>query len=110
MSRGTWLAGAFDLDPRSLQAVRDGQLLLVSPEHFLKGAVAGRLQAQHAADGKALPKGWIYTPGMAISRTNIEEISTRQQSPEAKAAWSAPQVSKILEGGPDHLRNLSDVG
>src|SRR6266550_2039892 len=30
-THGTWLAGAFDLDPRSLQAVRDGDLILVSP-------------------------------------------------------------------------------
>jgi ribose transport system substrate-binding protein len=32
-THGKWLAGGFDLDPRSLQAVKDGDLLLVSPEH-----------------------------------------------------------------------------
>src|SRR5262249_45338981 len=36
---GRWLAGAYDLDARALQAVKEGNLLLVSPEHFVKGAL-----------------------------------------------------------------------
>ncbi len=42
--KADWLAGAFDLDPRSLRAVADGDLLLISPEHYApvrSRAVAG---------------------------------------------------------------------
>src|SRR6185437_202715 len=105
-----WLAGAFDLDPRSLQAVKDGDLLLVSPEHYLKGAIAGRLQAEHAKTGKALPKGWIYTPGLAVTPANIDEIIARQASPASKQAWFMPKAKEILDHESAYLRPLSAAG
>lgn len=108
-TNGTWLAGAFDLDPKSLAAVKRGDLVLVSPEHFIKGEVAGRLQAQHAKDGKPLPEGWIYTPGLAVNRDNIDEVVTRQASPQAKAAGLAAEIDKIMAGSA-HPRPLEDVG
>jgi ribose transport system substrate-binding protein len=104
------LAGGFDLDPRWLQAVKDGDLLLVSPEHYLKGAIAGRLQAQHARTGRALPKGWIYTPGLAVTPANIDEILARQASPTAKESWFAPKVMQILADISAYLRPLSAAG
>jgi ribose transport system substrate-binding protein len=104
-----WLAGAFDLDPRSLQAVKDGDLLLVSPEHFVKGSIAGQIQAQHAKDGKAMPKGWIYTPGLAITQANIDEIMKRQESVTAKENWFKPRVDAILQDLKTYLRPLADA-
>jgi ribose transport system substrate-binding protein len=108
-TRGTWLAGAYDLDPRSLQAVKDGSLLLVSPEHFVKGAVAGRVQAQHAKDGKPMPEGWIYTPGLAITKANVDDIIERQESEDSKAAWFKPQIDTILSDRKTYLRPLSEA-
>ncbi len=106
---GRWLAGAFDLDPRSLAAVREGNLLLVSPEHYLKGAVAGRLLAARARYGTALPQGWIYTPGLAVTAGNIAEITDRQRSAGAKRDWFASQLQHILAGGPTYLRPLTEA-
>jgi ribose transport system substrate-binding protein len=106
-TRGTWLAGAYDLDPRSLQAVKEGNLLLVSPEHFVKGALAGQLQAQHARDGAALPDGWIFTPGLAVTSANIDQIIARQASTSTREAWFAPQIDQILHHLDDYLRPLS---
>jgi len=108
-THGTWLAGAFDLDPRSLQAVRDGDLLLVSPEHFVKGAIAGRLQAEHAKTGKPLPEGWIYTPGLAVNQSNIDVIIARQATPASRAAVLNTQVDKILKD-PSYLRPMTKLG
>ena len=108
-AKAKWVAGAFDLDPRSLQAVKDGQLVLVSPEHFVKGAIAGRLQAQLAKDGVALPKGWIYTPGLAITSANVDEIIKRQASLAAKEAWFAPRIDTILQDQKTYLRPLADA-
>jgi ribose transport system substrate-binding protein len=95
-TKGSWVAGAFDLEAESLQAVKRGDLVLISPEHFIKGAVAGRLQAKKAKDGDDLPEGWLYTPGLAVTPANVDEIMARQASTEAKAAWFAPQVDTIL--------------
>jgi len=108
-THGTWIAGAYDLDPRSLQAVKDGNLLIVSPEHFLKGAIAGRLQAEHAKNGTALPKGWILTPGLAVTSANIDAILARQASVEARQKWFAAQIDDILTHTQDHLRPLPAV-
>jgi len=107
-TRGKWFAGAFDLDPKALQAVKDGDLVLVSPEHFVKGAIAGRLQAQHAKDGTPLPAGWIYTPGLAVTKANVDSIMARQASLEAKEDYFIPLVGKIL-GDPSHLRPLDQA-
>jgi len=108
--KAKWLAAAFDLDPKSLAAVKEGNLLLVSPEHFVKGAVAGRLQAQHAKDrARPLPKGWIYTPGLAVTRENIDEIMKRQASESSREAWFTPRVDEILRDQQTYVRPLNDA-
>lgn len=109
-THGTWLAGAFDVDSRSLTAVQDGQLMVISPEHYLKGAIAGRLQAQRAKDGGTLPKGWIYTAGLLVTRANVAEIIARQASAAAKQAWFAAQVDRIAGNVNGNLRPLVDAG
>jgi ribose transport system substrate-binding protein len=108
-THGTWLAGAYDLDPRSLAAVKAGDLLLVSPEHFVKGAIAGRLQAKHAKTGAALPQGWIYTPGLAVNSSNIDAIIARQVSMDTREAALGKEVDKIL-GDKSYLRPLNQAG
>jgi ribose transport system substrate-binding protein len=105
-THGTWLAGAYDLDPRSLQAVKEGNLLLVSPEHFVKGALAGQLQAAHARDGTPLPTGWILTPGLDVTTANVDQIITRQASAGTREAWFAAQVDRILHHLNEYLRPL----
>ena len=102
----SWLAGGFDLDPRSLDAVKDGDLLLVSPEHFLKGALAGRLNAERARLGRELPAGWLYTPGLAITADNVDEIIDRQASDEARTAWFAEQIDDIVDAPEGYLRPI----
>lgn len=105
-----WLAGAFDLDPRALRAVKAGDLFLVSPEHFVKGALAGRLQAAHALDGTDLPKGWVYTPGLAVTVDNIDAVMARQVSTAAKEAALGDEIDAIMRHLPQRMRPLSLAG
>jgi ribose transport system substrate-binding protein len=91
-----WTAGAFDLEPQALVAVKRGDLTVVSPEHYLKGVMAGRLLAERAKSGTPLPQGWIKTPGLGVTRANIDEIIARQASPAAKQAWFAAQADRLL--------------
>jgi ribose transport system substrate-binding protein len=107
--KATWVAGAFDLDPKALEAVKAGELVLVSPEHFLKGEVAGRLQATHARSGDPLPKGWLYIPGLAVNSRNIDAVRARQQSAESIAKAVSGQVDTILTD-PGYFRKMSDLG
>jgi ribose transport system substrate-binding protein len=107
-TKATWVAGAFDLDQKSLAAVKADELVLVSPEHFVKGEVAGYLQAKHAKDGTPLPEGWVYIPGLAVNTANIDAIMARQKSPTATATAVAATVDTIL-GDPSYQRPLTDV-
>lgn len=107
--RGPWLAGAFDVDRRVLPSVKAGDLVLMSPEHFVKGALAGHWQAQHAKDGQPLPKGWLYTPGLAVTQANVDEITKRESSETAREAWFKPHVEQILDHQARYLRPMSDA-
>lgn len=107
--RAGWVAGGFDLTPAALDAVRTGDLVLVSPEHYLKGAVAGRLLAVNAATGGTLPTGWVLTPGLAVNRDNAEEISRRQASDGARRAALLDQVDGLLADLPAHLHPTARI-
>jgi len=77
----TYLSGAFDLDPTSLQAIVNGtNFALIDPEHFLKGYVAMRLLIEHALHGKAIPQGWWNPGDLLVTQNNVQQIITRQQS------------------------------
>jgi ribose transport system substrate-binding protein len=109
-THGKWLAGAFDLDPRALAAVKAGDLLLMSPEHFVKGEVAGRLQASHALDSSDLPKGWVLCPGLAVTPDNIDAIIARQVSTATKEAALSPAIDDIMGHLSQRMRPLSQAG
>jgi ribose transport system substrate-binding protein len=97
----TWLAGSFDVDIQALQAVSQGFLVLMSPEHYLKGAIAGRLLAAHAAGRMAMPHGWIEVPGLAVTKGNVDSFIRRQASPaNRQAAFKAQLDSYFGTDGP----------
>lgn len=106
---GTWVAGGFDLDPRSLAAVKAGGLVVVSPEHFVSGAVAGRLQATHAKSDEELPEGWYYIPGLAVNGDNIDAVTARQRSSQSIAQAVAADVDRVLTDS-TYRRSIEDAG
>ncbi|WP_430789609.1 sugar ABC transporter substrate-binding protein [Actinoplanes sp. G11-F43] len=107
-TEGSWIAGAFDIDSKSLAAVKAGDLLLVSPENYLKGAVAGRLQAEHARTGKIMPRGWIYVPGIAVDEANVDDVVARQSTVATRAGAFAADLKRIMED-PAHLRPMTEA-
>jgi ribose transport system substrate-binding protein len=104
-----WLAGSFDVEAEALPAVRRGELVLVDPEHFLKGAVAGKLQAQRIGAETGLPEGWLPIPGLAVTRKNIDEISARDATAESRQAWYAGKLDTLLGSGSPTLRPLDSA-
>lgn len=108
-TKGSWIAGAFDIDSRALAAVKAGDLVLVSPEHYVTGAVAGRLQAGHAKTGEPLPEGWLYVPGLAVDAANVDEIVARQATVATRAEALADEIDRVLRD-PAHLRPLPAAG
>ncbi|MDQ0366009.1 sugar ABC transporter substrate-binding protein [Catenuloplanes indicus] len=107
---GRWLTGAFDLDAQSLAGVRDGHLTaVVSPEHYLKAAVAAWIQAEHAKSGEPLPEGWVYVPGLPVTTENVESVIVRQASAEARAAQLGAQVEQLMAGARSGPRPITDA-
>jgi ribose transport system substrate-binding protein len=105
----TWLAAGFGLDTRSLRAVQDGHLVLVSPESYIQGAVAGWLQAAHARTGRSLPRGWIVVSGIAVTPRIVGQILARQESAANRAGASQAQVRQMVTRLAPYLRPLSAV-
>jgi ABC-type sugar transport system substrate-binding protein len=109
-TKGTWLSGGFDLDAKTLEAVKDGtNFATISPEHYLKGYVAMRLLAEAGKKGADLPKGWFYTPGLIVDSTNIDAIQSRQQSDASRRAGIADEAGKLFANPSAQLRPLTDA-
>jgi ABC-type sugar transport system substrate-binding protein len=107
---GKYLTAGFDLDPQTLQAVKDGtNFVAISPEHFLKGYVALALLAEAVKGGTEVPKGWIRVPGLVVDSTNIDTIVTRQESQEGRKAQIAPEAKKIVADIAAYTRPYGDA-
>ncbi|USX53025.1 sugar ABC transporter substrate-binding protein [Lentzea sp. HUAS12] len=105
-----WLAGAFSIDPKALQGVKDGHLVAtISAEHFLKGAVAGWMLAQHAKSGRSLPEGWFVAPGLLVQASNVDEVIRRQASEASRLEAARPQMEALTANAMKHLRPLDQA-
>jgi ABC-type sugar transport system substrate-binding protein len=106
--KGRYLTAAFDVDPKSLEAVKKGTNFVgIDPEHFLKGYLAAAVLVQTVKDGKKLPKGWFKTPGLVMNQGNIDQIIQREQSAQNSFAWYKPQIDRLLADVNAGLKPLS---
>jgi ribose transport system substrate-binding protein len=102
------LVGACDLDPVALEGVKDGYVqALISPEHFLKAYIAIALLAAQAQDGKKLPEGVWNTGELTVDSKNIDQILTRQKSPQAREDFFKPIADKQLAHPAQYLSSGS---
>jgi ABC-type sugar transport system substrate-binding protein len=109
--KGTWLTAGFDVDPKTLDAVKDGSnFVTIDPQHFLKGylSTAILIESVRENDGK-LPDGWFLSPGGVVDSSNIDEIITRQKSAKAAYDWYKPTVDKLLGDQEAQLKPLKDA-
>jgi ribose transport system substrate-binding protein len=107
--KAKWLAASFDIDPAALAAVKQGGLVIVSPEQYLKGTVTGWLQAQYLGREEKMPAGWLEIPGVAITPKNVDEYIARDATTESRSTWYAAHLNQMIGKGSPHLRPLSDA-
>lgn len=109
-NKGTYLTAGFDLNAATLRAVEDGtNFATLSPEHFMKGAVAIRLLAEAATEDKALPEGWVDSGALLVTKDNVAEIIARQESESAKDKWFGPKLDEFFSDMDAHLRPLAEA-
>ncbi|MFF5493500.1 sugar ABC transporter substrate-binding protein [Streptomyces aquilus] len=108
---GKWLTAGFDVDPKTLEAVKDGSnFVAIDPQHFLKGylSTAILIRSVRDNDGK-LPDGWFLSPGGVVDSANIDEIIARQKSAEAAYDWYKPTIDKLLGDQDAQMHPLKDA-
>ncbi len=94
---GKYLTAGFDVDPKTLEAVKNGaNFLTIDPEHFLKGYISTSVLISTRRAGKKLPDGWFKMPGQVVDSSNIDEIIQRETSPTSAYNWYKPQIDKLL--------------
>ena len=80
----------------------------IDPEHFLKGYIAMKLLID-SNRGKDLPKGWFKTTGLVVDQSNIDDIITRQKSPEAAYTFYQPQIDKMFGDVDANMKPLTEA-
>lgn len=106
--KGRYLTAGFDVDPKTLEAVKKGtNFVAIDPEHFLKGYVSTAILIKAVRENdKKLPAGWFKTPGFVVNGANIDEIIQRERSPQEAYNWYKPQIDRLLTGVNANLRPL----
>ncbi|WP_326784336.1 sugar ABC transporter substrate-binding protein [Streptomyces sp. NBC_00151] len=108
---GDWLTAGFDVDPKTLEAVKDGSnFVTIDPQHFLKGYLSTSMliEAVRDHDGE-LPEGWFLSPGGVVDRSDVDEIIARQKSAKAAYDWYKPTIDKLLDDQKAQLKPLKDA-
>jgi ribose transport system substrate-binding protein len=109
-NNGTYLTAGFDLNAATLRAVKDGtNFATLSPEHFMKGAVAVRMLAEAATEDTPLPEGWIDSGALLVTSENVDEIIARQESEDAKDTWFTPRLDEFFADLDAHTRPLKEA-
>ncbi len=94
---GKWLTAGFDVDGKTLQAVKDGlNFMTMDPEHYLKGYIASAMLIDQVRNGKKLPEGWFVSPGFIVTKDNVDEVIKRESNTDAAYQWYKPQIDKLL--------------
>jgi ABC-type sugar transport system substrate-binding protein len=107
---GSFLTAGFDLDAKTLEAVKDGtNFVTISPEHYLKGYVAMRLLGEAVKNGKALPKGWFDEPGLTVDSSNVDQVIKRQQSDAERRAYYKTEITKIFANTSPYFKSMAEA-
>lgn len=76
---GAWLIGGYDLDPPTLQAVKDGiAQVTVGQQEYLQGYLPVRMLAEHLINGTPLVEAWMETPTEVVTAANVDDYVSRQ--------------------------------
>ncbi|MET8153255.1 sugar ABC transporter substrate-binding protein [Actinoplanes sp. NPDC049668] len=95
---GRWLTAGFDVDDKTLQAVKDGtNFTTIDPEHYLKGYLASAMLIKSVRGELELPKGWFVSPGLIVTKENVDDVIQRGSTPAAAKAGYQSQIDSLLK-------------
>jgi ribose transport system substrate-binding protein len=108
---GKYLTAGFDVDPKTLDAVKAGSnFCTIDPHHFLKGYVATWTFIDRLRNhGGKLAPGWLLIPGGVVDSSNIDAIIAREKSAAASYDWYRTSIDGLLSGWQSKLKPLGQA-
>jgi ABC-type sugar transport system substrate-binding protein len=108
--KGKWLTAGFDVDDKTLQAVKDGtNFMTLDPLHYLKGYVSSALLIKSVRGTAKLPDGWFVSPGLVVTKANIDDVIQRNSGPAAAKAAYQKQIDALLGDVPGNVKPLDQA-
>jgi ribose transport system substrate-binding protein len=108
--KATWLSAGFDVDDKTLQAVKDGtNFMTLDPLHYLKGYVSSALLIKSVRGVADLPDGWFVSPGLVVTKDNVDTVIQRGSSPAAAKAGYQQQIDALLGDVAANVKPLSQA-
>ena len=108
--RGSWQAAGFDVDDKTLQAVKDGtNFATIDPEHYLKGYLSTALLIKSVRGEQALPKGWLVSPGLIVTKQNVDAVIARGSTAAAAKAGYQAEIDALLKDVTANVKPLNQA-
>ena len=108
--KGKWLTAGFDVDDKTLQAVKDGtNFATIDPEHYLKGYISSALLIKSVRGTAALPKGWFVSPGASVTKQNVDDVIQRGSSAAAAKAGYQSQIDALLKDPAANVKPMNQA-
>jgi ribose transport system substrate-binding protein len=88
---GDYKVGLVDMDIPTAEGIRDGKIhAAIGGVPYLRGYLTGRIITQAAADGVAMPEGWVDVCCEVATKDNIDGILERLNDVDAMRAYYKP--------------------
>jgi ABC-type sugar transport system substrate-binding protein len=108
--QGKWLTAGFDVDDKTLQAVKDGtNFTTIDPLHYLKGYISSALLIKSVRGTLALPKGWFVSPGLIVTKQNVADVIQRSSSAAAAKAGYQSQIDSLLKDPAANVKPMNQA-
>jgi len=90
-----WFIGGYDLNVETLDAIKAGTAAItVGQNPYLQGYLPVLALTQYLKDGKPLVEGWVNVGTEVVTKTNVDELYTREKDPAAATAWYADWIEQ----------------
>lgn len=90
----TWLAGGYDLETPTLQAIQDGYLAVSAGQQpYLQGYLAVAALVQEIRNGEHI-SGWLEVPTDIVTAENVEDFLPRESDAATQREFYAAYIAE----------------
>lgn len=95
--KADWFVVGHDIDPVTVQGVRDGDILALYPmSAYAHGYLAAYLLINSLQSGEALPKGWVPEPSIVVDSSTVGQYGGPLTDQSQMAEFWQPYIDPVL--------------